>query len=260
MIKITGLTYTNNNLKLLNDININLNDGEIIGIIGESGSGKTLFLKALAGLLKNYSGEIFLNNISLDSIPAKDIPKHIASIFSNAPQDIIDDTVFNFLLQSRKSFKKLLNPFTDFDIQTTEEYINLFNLNEFRDTKVLSLSDGIFKKVQLAFPFIKIADLLLLDNPTAILDLHSITLLQKTILKYMMNGNKIIVIACNDLNFIFQTADRILIMKDGRIETEENPNLIDAQMITKYFKTEVLISKNIYNGKPVVHQFLKTAG
>ncbi len=259
MIEINNLSCTINNSKIINGINSVFNEGEIAGIIGESGCGKTMLLKIIAGLIKNYSGEISFNDLLIKSIHPKDIQMHIAYMFS-ASYDIIDDTVFNFLLQSRKLHKKILNPFTDFDIEITEEYIKQFQLNDYRDKKVLSLPDGILKKVFLSFAFIKKAEVLILDNPTSSLDLYSTSLLKKAILRYVINGDKTIIIAGNDLNFIIQIADRILIMKEGRFDAEVIPEKIDSVIIEKYFNTEVLLSRNIYNGKPIVHQFLQGEG
>ncbi|MFH0975481.1 MAG: ABC transporter ATP-binding protein [Spirochaetota bacterium] len=260
MLKINNLFLTMDKTEILKDINISFNEGEIIGIIGKSGAGKTALLKVIAGLIKNFSGEILLNDKSIKSIQVKDIQKQITLLLSNNSLDIIDDTVFNYLLQSRKSFKKFLNPFSDVDIQITEEYINLFNLDKFKNKKVLKLSDGIYKKVAVAFPFIKSSDILLMDNPTSNLDIESFSLLQKAIFKYSINGNKIIIIASNDLNFLLQTADKIVIMEEGGITAETSPDHIDTQIIKKIFNTEVLLSRNIYNGKLTVHQFLSGAG
>jgi ABC-type cobalamin/Fe3+-siderophores transport system ATPase subunit len=260
MLKITNINYTKNNVEILKAIDVVFNEGEITGIIGKSGSGKTSLLETIAGIVNYNEGEILINDILIKSLSKKNRQKYIASLFNDYPYDIIDDTLYNFLLQSRKLYKKIFSPFTDFDAQITEDYIKLFKINDQRDKKVLSLSDGTFKKALLAFQFIKKADVLLLDNPTSNLDMESISLLQKAILKYSIDGDKIIIIASNDLNFLTQTADRILVMEEGRIDAEVNPEKIDAHMINKYFDTEVLLSRNIYNGKPTVHQYLKGIG
>lgn len=260
MLEINSLNYIINNIKILNNINIFFNEGEITGIIGKSGAGKTSLLKAIAGTLKLNEGEIVFNKNSIKSLPKKSRDKLIASLFCGNPYDIIDDTLYNFLIQSRNLFRKTFSPFTEFDLQITDDYIKIFNLNGLQENKVLSLSDGAFKKALIASQFIKNADILLLDNPTGNLDLESIALLQKAILKYSMDGDKIIIIACNDINFLMQTADKLVIMDEGGISAEINPDMIDAQMINKYFNAEVLLSKNIYNGKPVVHQYLKGTG
>jgi iron complex transport system ATP-binding protein len=260
MLKIDNISYTKNNVKILKNISSVFNEGEISGIIGKSGSGKSTLLKAIAGIVKYDQGEILINDISIKSLSKKNRQKQIVSLFNDYPFDIIDDTLYNFLMQSRKLYKKPFSSFSDFDVQITEDYIKIFKINNQRNTKILSLSDGTFKKALLAFQFIKKADVLLLDNPTNNLDMESISSLQKAILKYSIDGDKIIIIACNDLNFLLQTADRILIMGEGGIDAEVNPEMIDADMINKYFNTDVLLSRNIYNGKPTIHQYLKGIG
>ncbi len=255
MIKIKSLSYTVNNSDILKDINISFQKGEIAGIIGGSGSGKTTLLKAIAGRLKSFSGEILINNVSIKAIPSREKEKHISAFLNNPSGDIIDDTVFNFLLQARKPFKKILSPFSEFDIQITEEYLKIFDLTSYKGRKVLSLSEGIIKKILLAFYFIKEAGILIMDNPTSTIDINSSFSLQKAMAKFVIHGNKTIIIASNDLNFIFQNTDRVLIMKEGKIEEEIEPGNINPELINKYLNADVLITRNIYNGKPNIHQF-----
>ena len=260
MIKINSLFYSKDKKEILKNINLTFAEGEITGIIGKSESGKTSLLKTAAGIIKNYEGEIFLNDESFKILSDKSIRKRIAFSQGNNPHDLIDDTLYNFLIQSRKPFKKFLNPFTDYDIQITEDYIKVFRLNDYRDKKILNLSDGVFKKALLASAFIKNADVLLLDNPTNNLDIESISLLQKAILKYSIDGDKIIVIADNDISFLLQNADKILLMDGGGIAAELKPESVDVQMIKNYFNADVLISRNIYNGKPLIHQYFRGMG
>ena len=260
MITINSLSYKKDNTDILRDINTKIYTGEIIGIIGESGSGKTSLLKIIAGVLKDYNGEILIKNKLLNSISLKEVEKHVSSLFTRYPNEIIDDTVFNFMLQSRKIYKKPFNPFSDLDLQVTEEYIRLMHLNPWRDKKILTLSEGILKRILLASVFIKNTDVLLFDNPTNNLDLNSCFLLQKAIIRYAANGNKIIIISSNDLNFIFNISDRLLVMSGGSIVSDVTPYEVDTDFINKYFKTEILLSKNIYNGKPGILQFADADG
>lgn len=255
MIRINSLSYSINDSAILKDISTSFQEGEITGIIGPAGSGKTTLLKAVAGKLKSFSGEILIENTSLKSVSVKEKEKHISTFFNNTPEGIIDDTVFNFLLQSRKPFKKILSPFSEFDIQITEEYLRIFNLLSIKDRKVLSLSEGTIKKILLAFCFIKESGILILDNPTCGIDINSMLSLQKAMTKFVIHGNKMIITASNDLNFILQNVDRLLIMKEGKIAEETAPGNVDPEMINKYFDTEVLITRNIYNGRPNIHQF-----
>jgi len=260
MININSLSYKENNTSILDNINASFQDGEITAIIGEAGSGKTSLLKAIAGRVKNNSGEILINGKQLSLFSSKETEKLISSLFTRNARDIIDDTVFNFMLHSRIIYKKTFNPFSELDIQIAEEYIKKMQLGMHRDRKISTVSDGIFKRIMLASVFIKNTEIVLFDNPTNDLDLPSIYLLEKAIIKYVMNGDKIIIISSNDLNFTLNIADKLLVMKNGGIDAELTPYDVNADFIKKYFKSEVLLSRNIYNGKPGIQQFAAGEG
>ena len=110
----------------------------------------------------------------------------------------------------------------------------------------------------IAHAFIGEAYAVVLDNPTNDLDIASVRMLRKALSRYVMNGNRIAICCSNDLNFISQTADRILVMDAGRVVETGPPDMLDAELIKKYFGIDVIISKNIYNGKPEIHLFPDT--
>lgn len=254
MFEMSNINFIENKKIILKNINITINDGEIIGIIGRSGSGKTVLLKIIAGLNKKYTGKIIADGIAVEKNRKAKI-ENVSYLFDINKKDIIDDSVFNYLLNSRKHFKKILNPYSELDIQITEKYTDLFNLSEYKDQRMLSTSEGIFKKSMLAFTFVKESKILILDNPDSLLDLHSILLLHKTMQRYVIDGDKSIIIASNNINFICRSADRIILLDQGNIFTEGTPDIINAELVKKHFGVDIMISKNIYNGRPDIHLF-----
>ena len=107
----------------------------------------------------------------------------------------------------------------------------------------------------LAHALIKQPYALLLDNPTNDLDIASLRLLKKALSRHVMNGDRIALVCSNDLNFISQTADRILVMDGGRLVRIGDAGMLTADMIKRYFGIDALISRNVYTGKPEVHFF-----
>ena len=254
MIEITDLSFTCNEKDVIKGISTRFNDGEIIGIIGKSGSGKTLLLKLLSGMIKDFDGEILINKRPLLSFSRRELQKNI-SFFRNIIPDNSEETLYNFLILSRLPHKKLLNPLSDYDIQVVEETINMFELESYRDSTLASLPDGVLKKAMLAFFFSRKASIFLLDNPTAELDIHSTSLLHKAICRYALDGQNTVILALNDLNFILQTSDRILLLNNGELAMEAHPTSIDVDIIREHFGIEVFLSKNIFNGRPNIHFF-----
>jgi len=254
MLDIRGLEFIHHRKQILSDINLSVNDGEIIGIIGSPGSGKTVLMNILAGRLKGHTGDISVNNAPLDSYSRWEKNRIIASLIKNEQLNY-NETLCDFLLLSRIPHKKILRAFSDYDVQITEEYIAGFELAEYKDKELLKLPESVLKRGLLAFTFIRDAYILLLDNPAALLDLKSVYLLRRAVSRYVFNGNRIVIISSNDINFVLQTADRIVVLDSGSIAETGTPDIVNSGMVKKYFGIEVMVSRNIYNGRPEIHFF-----
>ena len=254
MIEVNNLWYRYGEKEVIQGISTRINDGEIIGIIGKSGSGKTTLLNLLSGAIRDFEGDILINRRPVQSFSRKEYLEHIGSFIGTFPENT-EEILFNFILLARLPFKRLFNPFSDYDIQIVEENITAFELTPYRNEFLGSLSDGILKKAQLAFAFSRRASILLLDNPTSDLDIHTLSLLNKAVHRYVMGGQRTVILALNDLSFIFQTADRVMLMEEGLLAMEEEPAKIDIGIIREYFDRDVFLSKNIYNGRPNIHFF-----
>ncbi len=254
MIEIKNLNFIYNDSHILKNINLSFNDGEIIGITGRGGCGKSLFLKIIAAVIKEYQGEVLHNGRKVISYMKSDLQKIISYMDGGAP-DNPDDSVYNFSLLSRIPYKNMFKPFTDYDIQVTEDCLKALDLEYIRNRKLGTLSDSLMKSVKLAHSFIREGEILVLDNPTESLSIDKTALIRKLVLKYTINGDRIVIIASHDLNFLLQTADRIIIMDEGAIFEDGPPLIVDADCVKRYFGADVLISRNIYNGKPELHIF-----
>jgi iron complex transport system ATP-binding protein len=256
MIDIKNLSLVMNNSVILEDISVTVNDGETVGIIGKSGSGKTMFLKTVAGLVPASAGRVLFNGARLPK--SRRSAATIVSYCGAAVPQNPDESMYNFLLLARMPYKKALRPFSDFDRQIAEEYIQVFGLEPFRDTSISVLPDGIFRRVLLAHALVRGAHALILDNPTNDLDIVSLRILKKAVARYVMNGSRVALICASDLNFISQTADRVFVMDEGRIVETGTVDMIDADLIKQYYGIDVIISRNIYTGKPEIHFFPDT--
>jgi iron complex transport system ATP-binding protein len=253
MIDIKNLSLSINGRRIVHDITATINDGEIIGVIGKTGSGKTMFLKTIAGQIPDHTGSISVGRVPQTS--DQRVKSINVSYYSRAMPQNPDETLYNFLLLARIPYKKFFRPFTDYDRQVAEEYLSLLNLDSFRDEKLGTLPDGIFKRGMLAHTLIRESSAVLLDNPTNDLDIVSLKLLRRALMRYVMNGDRLVIMCSNDINFIAQTADTLLVMDNGRIAESGTADILNADMIKTYFGIDAIISHNVYNGKPEVHFF-----
>jgi ABC-type cobalamin/Fe3+-siderophores transport system ATPase subunit len=253
MIDVKQCSLAMSGVTVLDDITVTLNDGETIGIVGKSGSGKTAFLKTIAHRMPGYRGSITVNGTPLPLLKST-LEKEVTYCGQAVPANP-DESLSEFLLQGRMPYKKAFRPYTDYDRQTADEYADILDLSRLGGMKIGTVPDGVFRRALLARAFIRGSHAVLLDNPTSDLDIASVGLLKKAIARYVMEGNRIAVVCSGDLNFISAVADRVLIMDAGRIVESGPVGILDGDLVKRYFGVDVIISRNIYNGKPQIHSF-----
>lgn len=202
MLKVNNVSFSYRTKKVLDNVSIEIEDGEIIGLVGENGAGKTTFLNILATLLKPKKGTIEFNDLNYKN-KKRTIRKQIGYV----PQEIAlwdDLTVmenmlfFEKLSWVKKSEKDLKNILLD------------MQLDRF-DSKVKELSGGMKRKLNLAISLIHDPNLLLLDEPTVGIDLKSKIEINE-ILKYMSEEEDMTVIyTSHDMSEITQLCDRTIV-------------------------------------------------
>lgn len=209
MIKIENLSYRYNKKELiLHDINLQINDGEIISIIGKNGSGKSTLLKLIAGIIKPSNGNILIDNI--DIFKRKDLRKEVGIVFQNPDTQILfpkvsDDIEFalkNLELENKKE-----------RIKTSLEKVNLSDKKE-KDTYTLSL--GQKQRVNIASLLAINPKYILLDEPTTMIDSKEKNNVYQVI-KKLKEDSKTIIFVTNNINEIL-LSDRILILENRKIK------------------------------------------
>lgn len=254
MLKTKELSFEINKRAVLESINLSVTAGEIVGVIGPSGAGKSTLLKLLSGELPVNTGSICVNDTSISKLGSTSKYKTI-SYYNNSQPNNFDENVYDFILLARTPYKKILRPFSESDLQITENTINHFNLNSYRQVPIAMLPHSILKRTLLAHMFNRDPSILALDNPDNELDIKSMSLFRKAMVRFVMDGERSIIMTSNNINFISQTADRIILLDQGTVIKDDTVNIITAELLKKHFNVEVIISHNIYNGRPEVHIF-----
>ncbi|WP_010651106.1 ABC transporter ATP-binding protein [Oceanobacillus massiliensis] len=205
MLSVQSLTKSYGKKEILKNLSFNVHSGEIVGLVGENGAGKSTLLHILATLKKTTNGEIFLNGHAYSSSNSN-IRKQIGFV----PQDIAlweDLTV-----EENMIFFEKLSWITK-DKQQLQQLCLDMNLEKWKET-VNTLSGGMKRKLNLAISLIHDPQVLLLDEPTAGIDLKS----RKEIAAYLKNlaeeHHKIIIYTSHDVDEISSLCDRVLCIGD----------------------------------------------
>ena len=220
MFKINNLTYKyDKNRKALDNITMDFDRGDIIGIIGSNGSGKSTLFNNLMGILKATQGEILYKNNQLkyDKKSLYNLRKEVGIVFQDPEKQIFYSMVYDDLAFALRNI--------GMDEKTIKIRINKalesVNGKDFIDRPVHSLSFGQKKRVAIASVIAMENNLVLLDEPTAGLDPES-TKAIIDIIKSMHKKGKKIVITSHDMNLIYDICDYVYVLNQGKIISEGN--------------------------------------
>lgn len=216
--KNVSYSYEGSSSFVLSDINIKINKGDTIGIVGENGSGKTTFIKLLCGFYDDYQGEILINGIELKGIDLNVLRKRMGVIFQ-------DFNKYEMTLRENIGFGYINEINNDDKIVKVLEEVKLNNkvdrFAEKIDTQMgrwfggEELSKGQWQRIALGRAFIRDADIYILDEPTASLDPVS----EKDIFDLILDKSKdrICMFITHRLDNIAEMNSRIIVFSEGKI-------------------------------------------
>ena len=206
--------YYNQKEPLIKNLNFSVNKGDIISFIGESGSGKTTFLKCLAGLEKINSGSIELNGNILNNENSFVEPnkRKIGFVFQDYPLFPHLNVLENISINLEKNF------FSKIDY-----ILDLTNLKHLKKRFPDQLSGGEQQRVCLARALVREPELLLLDEPFSNLDSNIKATIQEEIHKIIKETKTTTILVTHDISDTFNISDKILIFKAGILQQYDNP-------------------------------------
>ena len=227
-IKVKNLTKVFNGKLAINKINFSLEKNSILGILGPNGSGKSTTIGILLGLIKQTSGEIYINdtyineknrlkflNIMNFASPYTELPKRLT---------VMENLNIYVRLYDVKSIKNRL-----------EEIYDYFELYDLLKKKTGELSSGQKTRVALAKALINKPQILLLDEPTASLDPIVSEYLKSFIYEYKKTNNISILLSSHNMQEAQSLCDNIMILKKGEVIEQGNVNFI----LDKYNKNKL---------------------
>lgn len=211
-IKVENLTKEFDGRKVLDNISFNVEEGEILSIIGFSGSGKSTILKILCGLLKADSGNIDISNGDVAMVFQYSALFDSLNVFDN----------ISFALQERKEFK---NKYTQDELkEIVAKSLRTVGLSGIEDKFPHELSGGMQKRVSLARAIVTKPKFILYDEPTAGLDPIASTVIEDYILRLRDETKATSIIVTHQMSTIQRCSDRVIMLYDGHIVYRGTPN------------------------------------
>lgn len=196
--------------KILKSVSLDINEGDRIALVGNNGAGKSTLMRLMTGLEKPEKGSVKLKNESTDEHPPEYFADRVTYIYQNPEEMFIDDSIRNdieFYLKSRDipNYSELV-----------DDIIEKFQLTELQHRDGRLMSGGQQRRASLAIGVAMNPSLILLDEPTANLDIATRKYITKFI-QVLKEEVEAVVIATHDMQLVAEWANRIIVMKDGQI-------------------------------------------
>lgn len=247
-ISAEGVDFSFGNVKVLEDVGIVAEKGSFIGVIGPNGSGKTTLLRILSKVLKPSGGVIHLNGNKLSELSQRKVARDLAVV----PQDTsvnFDFTAYEVVLMGRTPHKGRLERESQKDLDMTSDAMVKTETYSLRNRLITTLSGGERQKVIIAKALAQQPKVLLLDEPTANLDIRNQIEIMDLIGQAVKEKDITAVMAIHDINLAARYCDEILMLKTGRIYAAGSPaSVLTSENLEAVFGIASVVKKNAADG------------
>lgn len=233
LIKVEKLSYvymkgTPFEKKALDNINLDIVDGELVGIIGHTGSGKSTLVQHMNGILKPTSGKVYLHGKDITNKSARELRNQVGIIFQYPEHQLFEETVFKDV-----AFGLERRGFGEAEIEArVKRALNTVGLSEeFLKKSPFELSGGQKRRVAIAGVLVLEPRILVLDEPTAGLDPKGRDDVYTLILNLHKQLNITVILVSHSMEDIARIVNRVIVMNRGTIEMDGSPTQIFKQSV-----------------------------
>lgn len=234
MLEVKDLYYSySTGLEALSGINLTVDDGEFLAVMGQNGAGKTTLVKHFNGLLKPTKGEVLVDGVNTRDVSVAKLARDVGFVFQNPDHQLFSETVEDEISFALKNF--------GFEASVIDKQVewalNLLDVLEYRKTSPFMLSGGERKRVALASILAWDPKIIILDEPTIGQDHKQKEKLQQFILQ-LNAQRKTVVVVTHDVEFVAECNPRVILMREGKI-------LVDGKAEKILTNPEVLAQASI---------------
>ncbi|MEM4485473.1 MAG: ABC transporter ATP-binding protein [Sulfolobales archaeon] len=250
-IIVDGIEIWYKSIQALRNVSLEARSGEAVFIIGPNGSGKTTLLKTIASIVKPRRGAVYIDGKALERYSLRELSRITAYVDPHISSSI-PSTVLEFLETARYPHQKTLDlkP-SERDIEVIDRISREVNIRHLLNRKLNELSSGEFQRVLIARALVQEPRILLLDEPSAFLDIRYRMETLDLVRRMCRERDLIALIAIHDLYLASLYADKIIMLSEGLIVASGDPgDVLRRELIEKIYGVNVV--ELSFNGRRIV--------
>ena len=253
ILRCENVSFTYGAIEALSNVSLEVNTGEVFGLLGPNGSGKSTLVRLISGVARPLTGQVFLTGRALPTYEREALARQIAVVPQESRLEL-PFSVLEIVLMGRSPYLKRFGFEQAHDLTIAQQAMEYTGVSALANREIHELSGGERQRVILARALAQEPQLLLLDEPTAFLDIkHQVEVYD--LLKRLSRQNGLTVIAIlHDLNLAALYCDRLALLTAGKVFACGTPEqVLTYSTIKAVYDTEVYIGLNDITGK--VHIF-----
>ncbi|MFD8526672.1 ABC transporter ATP-binding protein [Streptosporangium canum] len=250
-IETRDLTFSYGSRQVLSGVDLAIASGEFVALVGVNGCGKSTLLRLLAGLLAPESGTVLLDGTPLPSLSRRHIARRMAVLHQSLPP-VPGLTVRQLVLQGRYPSRGPLGMLWEPDRDhRTQEALELAGVSHLADRVLDTLSGGERQRTRLALAIAQETDILLLDEPTAHLDIRHQLEVLTLVRKLRAAKGLTVVTVLHELDHAARFAERIVALRDGRVHADGPPaHVVTPALLAQVFGVAGRVVPDEVHGGP----------
>lgn len=246
LFEVNGIQFSYGSVPTLQDMSLNVDEKEVLTLLGPNGVGKTTLLKCLNKVLEPQSGSVMIEGTDVYALSRRETAKQMGYV----PQrgDVSRMTVFDAVLLGRRPYIDW--DATDKDLKLASRLIDMMGLKNMSLRYVDEISGGEYQLVQIARALAQQPKVILMDEPTSSLDVSNQHMIMKVMRKIVRKNNMAAVMTLHDLNLAIRYSDKFVMMHEGRIFAAGDHDVITPENIKKAYHIDAYVEN--MNGIPIV--------
>ena len=245
-LNVENLSYSIGSKLIVDGVNLGVEEGSFVGLVGPNGCGKSTLLKNIYKVYKPDSGAVYVDGKNLAVMSSRETAKEM-SVMQQENNVEFDMTVFDMVMLGRYSHQKMFGTNMVTEGQIVRDALAEVGLAGYDERSFLSLSGGEKQRTLVARALVQKAELIILDEPTNHLDIGY----QYQIMNILKNQDLTVFSSIHDLNIASCYCDRIVLMKQGQIVDFGTPQeMFVPEKIMALFGVDTEVNVNSHTGRP----------
>lgn len=234
-----GYTSKSNINTIAGPINISLEKGQLVGLVGANGIGKSTLLRTLTNVQKPLKGDIFINSKALPNYGPNELAKQLSIVLTEQiPAKNL--SVFEVVALGRQPYTNWMGSLSQQDGEIAYSALVQTNIHTLKNKKCYELSDGQLQKVMIARALAQDTDLIILDEPTTHLDMYHKAYILKLLQKLAKETNKTILFSSHEIDLAIQLCDSMIVMTQDNVVSGQPCTLIERGTFNTLFPEDLI--------------------